>query len=69
MTLNFPGKPYLALSSIIWNPVESVIWYYPESGGIWYLGISGIRNPVKKWIRYIPNFERDSNYVQAVIEQ
>ena len=28
MTLNLPGKPYLALSGIIRYPVESVIRYY-----------------------------------------
>ena len=40
MTLNLPGRPYLALSGTIQYPVESVIRYpvefdilvYPESG-------------------------------------
>ena len=44
MTLNLPGKPYLALSGTIWNPVESVIWYYPESGIQW--------NVISGYIRY-----------------
>ena len=34
MALNLPGKPYLALSPGTTHPVESVIRYYPESGGI-----------------------------------
>ena len=54
--MKLPGKPFLALSGIIWYPVKYVIWYYLVSSEILYLGISGIRNPVKKCIRYIPNF-------------
>jgi len=41
MTLNLTDKLYLELSGTIRNQVESVIRSYPESGGIWYPGISG----------------------------
>ena len=56
MTWNLPGKPFVAFSGIIRNPIEPVIRYYPESGRIWYPGISSIqniKNLVKKCIQYI----------------
>ena len=54
MTLNLPGKPYLALSGTIRNPVESVIRYYPE-----------IRYPVEFYIRYPESGKKCIRYIPS----
>ena len=68
-TLHYlPGKPYLALYSIIWYPVKSVIWYFPESSIRWnfYIGVysvSGEKCIRVECIRYIPILGSDKTPV------